>query len=365
MAVSVAPHDAPRGARSIDASEHELLLVRRGRRTGVHMIVAVHSTVLGPALGGCRLWRYPSLQAAIDDALGLSRAMTHKAAAARLPLGGGKAVIRLPEGVQAAGPFRQALLHDFADTVNLLGGMYITAEDVGTTAGDMSALARYCRHVVGRSARRGGSGDPGDFTAAGVQAAMRACCERCFGSPDLAGRSVSIVGLGHVGEPLARRLSRAGASLIVSDVDRAKMAIAAELGAAWLEPEEALRAGVDLLAPCALGGVLDETLAEELHCRIVCGSANNQLSSDEVADRLADRGILYAPDFIVNSGGLINVALELTAYDRELAFDRVRDIQGVLARILAHSEQASVTPLAAALTLASEWLATAADHDHQ
>jgi leucine dehydrogenase len=362
MAVSTT-RDAPRAA-SLEDSGHELLIVRHGRRTGIQTIVAVHSTALGPALGGCRLWRYPSLPAAIDDALRLSRAMTLKAAAAGLSLGGGKAVIRLPEGVEAAGPFRRELLHDFADTVNLLGGSYITAEDVGTTAEDMSTLARYSRHVVG-SAERGGSGDPGDFTAAGVQAAMRACCERCFGSPELAGRSVAIVGLGHVGAPLARRLRRDGASLIASDIDSAKMSIAAELGARWLEPEQALRADVDVLAPCALGGVLDDALVGELGCRIVCGSANNQLSSDRVAEHLAARGILYAPDFIVNSGGLINVALELTGYDRELAMHRVRDIQGVLARVLARAEQASVTPLDAAMAAARERLVGAADHDRR
>ena len=347
------------GARSVDGSEHELLIVRRGRRTGVHTIVAVHSTVLGPALGGCRMWRHPSLEDAIDDALRLSRAMTLKAAAAQLSLGGGKSVIWAPAGPAPAGAFREQLLHDFADTLNMLGGLYITAEDVGTTADDMSALAGDSPYVVGRPTQSGGGGDPGDFTAAGVVAAMRACCERRFGSSDLSGRSVSIVGLGHVGEPLARRLSRCGASLVLSDIDQARRSVAGELEACWLESQDALRADVDILAPCALGGVLDEAVTDELRCAVVCGAANNQLTSDEVADRLAARGILYAPDFIVNSGGLINVALELTGYDRELALDRADDIQSVLAGILARAEQAAVTPLAAALALASERLMAA------
>jgi leucine dehydrogenase len=342
-----------------DASGHELLLVRRGRRTGAHTIVAVHSTVLGPALGGCRMWRYADLQDAIDDALRLSGAMTLKAAAAHLPLGGGKAVIFPPDDLDIQGSARRSLLHDFADTVNLLRGMYITAEDVGTTAADMAVLSGYSKHVVGAPAQRGGSGDPGDFTAAGVQAAMRACVAHRFGSSDLGERSVSLVGLGHVGEPLARRLAKAGTSLVLSDIDEGKRDLAAELGAAWQPPERALRADVDLLAPCAMGGVIDDHIAGELRTEIVCGSANNQLATEDVADMLAARGILYAPDFIVNSGGLINVSLELTGYDRDVASRRVAEIEQVLDGILAHASAASITPLAAALELAESRIALA------
>jgi len=355
MAVpAVLEHDlAPR----LEAPEdHELLLVRRGPRTGVQMIVAVHSTVLGPALGGCRMWRYERLDDAIADARRLSSAMTLKAAAARLPLGGGKSVIRLPDGFDAAGPGRELLLRDFAEALEMLGGLYITAEDVGSSAADMAFLSRWSRFVVGSPT---GSGDPGDFTAAGVQAAMRACCAHRFGSSELAGRTVAIVGVGHVGAPLARRLAAAGASLVLSDVDHGRFALAEELGAEWLEPAQALRAEVDLLAPCALGGVLDDALVEQLGCGVVCGSANNQLARDELAERLAAREILYAPDFIVNSGGLINVSLELTGYDRELAAERVAGIEGVLDQVLLHAERASITPLAAAIELARERLAAA------
>jgi len=351
-----------REVRRQDGSGHELLLVRRGRRTGAHTIVAVHSTVLGPALGGCRMWRYADLQAAIDDALRLSAAMTLKAAAAQLPLGGGKAVIFPPDDLDIHGPERRSLLHDFADTVNLLRGMYITAEDVGTTAADMAVLSGYSKHVVGAPAQRGGSGDPGDFTAAGVQAAMRACVADRFGSSDLAQRSVALVGLGHVGEPLARRLAKAGATLVLSDIDEAKRALASELDAAWQPPERALRADVDVLAPCALGGVIDDHVAGELRARIVCGSANNQLAEEGVAEMLAARGVLYAPDFIVNSGGLINVSLELTGYDREVATRRVAEIESVLGAILDHARAAGTTPLAAALDLARSRIALASAH---
>jgi leucine dehydrogenase len=340
--------------------EHELLIVRRGPRSGAHTIVAVHSTVLGPALGGCRLWRYVNVQEAIDDALRLSRAMTLKAAAAGLSLGGGKAVVFPSEGWELTGPARIALLEDFAETVNMLDGRYITAEDVGTTAADMALLSELSPHVVGAPARQGGSGDPGEFTAAGVRAAMRACCARRFGAADLRGRSVAVVGLGHVGEPLARLLAHDGAELTVSDIDEERRAVARRLGARWAEPPEALRAEVDVLAPCAMGGVIDRRLASELRAKVVCGSANNQLADEELAEVLAARGVLYAPDFIVNSGGLINVALELSGYDRRLACRRTEAIEDVLERVFDRAERSSLTPLGAARELAQERIAAAA-----
>jgi leucine dehydrogenase len=357
MAVSPALHDARAPAERPDASEHEVLLVRRGPRTGAHTIVAVHSTVLGPSLGGCRLWRYESLADAVDDALRLSSAMTLKAAAARLGLGGGKSVIFPPLDLDLTGTSRARLLEDFAETVNMLDGRYIVAEDVGTTSADMDALARRSRFVVGAPTAHGGSGDPGDFTAIGVQAAMRACLWARFGSADLRGRSCAIVGVGHVGEPLARRLHAEGVGLVLSDLDERKRALADGLGAAWLAPRDALRADVDVLAPCALGGVIDAELADECSANIVCGSANNQLTDTRVADVLHARNVLYAPDFIVNSGGLINVSLELTGYDRDVALARVARIEDDLARILEHAERASITPLAAAEELAHAWLA--------
>ena len=251
------------------------------------------------------------------------------------------------------------MLRDFADTVNALDGRYITAEDVGTTSRDMAILAGFCRHVVGRPTAGGGAGDPGDFTAAGVEAAMRACSANVFGAPDLGARSVTIVGLGSVGASLARRLSRARATLCLSDIDPRKQALARELGARWLEPGEALAAEVDILAPCALGGMLDDEHVDALHCRVVCGAANNQLAHDGVADRLAARGILYAPDFIVNAGGLINVALELTGYDAGEAIRRCAEIEAVLTRVLDHAHDAGVTPLHAAGEIAQRWLSAA------
>jgi leucine dehydrogenase len=340
--------------------DHEVLLVRRGERSGIYTIVAVHSTVLGPSLGGCRIWHYPRLQDGIDDALRLSAAMTLKAAVAGLPLGGGKGVICLPPGLEPTWAVRHEMLRDFAETVNLLGGRYITAEDVGTTSRDMEVLAGFCDHVVGRPAELGGSGDPGEFTAVGVQAAMRACAEQLFGSPDLAGHSVAIVGLGSVGESLARNLARAGATLVLSDIDPRKVTLAGELGATWCEPAAALRADAEILAPCALGGAIDDDLVSRLRCRAICGSANNQLVHEGIADLLAARGILYAPDFVVNAGGLINVSLELGGYDRDQALRRAADIEAVIARILGHARQSGTTPLVAATELARGWLDAAA-----
>lgn len=357
------PGGPPAAVSGLNGMDHEQLLVRRGPRTGVYMVVAVHSTVLGPALGGCRIWSYATLQAAVDDALRLSRAMTLKAAAAGLRLGGGKGVIWMPAGLSPTWALRHEMLRDFADTVNELGGSYITAEDVGTTSRDMAVLASFCEHVVGRPREQGGSGDPGEYTAAGVEAAMRACLFREFGSPEPVSRSVAIVGLGSVGERLARRLARLHANLLLSDIDARKVTLARELGARWIEPAEALRAEVDVLAPCALGGMIDDDLAEQLRCRIVCGAANNQLATEGVADRLAARGILYAPDFIVNAGGLSNVALELTGYDATVAIRRAADIQHVLARVLGHADAVGVTPLQAATQLAYRWLEAAAPAD--
>jgi leucine dehydrogenase len=346
------PHTIP-VAPPAAAREHEELVVRCGARSGLYTIVAVHSTALGPSLGGCRMWQYPTTSDAADDALRLSRAMTLKAAAAGLSLGGGKGVICLPPGRGVPeGSARRDVLLDFADTVDALEGSYITAEDVGTSARDMVTIAERTAHVTGLPAVYGGSGDPSSFTAQGVEAAMRACCAAAFGEAELAGRTVAIVGCGHVGERLARRLAGAGAQLVLADVDERKQALAAELpNASWARPDEAALAEVDVLAPCALGGVLDEQTVPRMCARVVCGAANNQLAHDDLAADLAARDILYAPDFVVNAGGLVNVAAELEpgGYDPERTRGRVDAIEDVMAAILAEAAEDGTTPLAAAL----------------
>jgi leucine dehydrogenase len=343
------------------ALDHEELVIRRGRRTGVYTIVAVHSTVLGPSLGGCRFWRYADSAAGARDALRLSRAMTFKSAAAGLDLGGGKGVICAPPGDPPTGAERTRILEDFADTVNVLDGRYITAEDVGTSADDMATLADATRHVTGLSTDRGGSGDPSPFTALGVEQAMRACARHAFGSDDLGERSVAVVGLGHVGGALATRLANAGAKLSVADIDPRRKALAEAIGAEWLEPSAALRAEVDVLAPCALGGVLDQTTIPHLNTRIVCGAANNQLAHDGLAEDLAARGILYAPDFVANAGGIVNISVELAdgGYDAAAAETEVTTIGDTVKGLLEAADLNETTPLAEAYLLAARRLADA------
>jgi leucine dehydrogenase len=336
--------------------DHEDLAVERGERSDVLMAVAIHSTRLGPALGGARLWHYEREDEAIADALRLAEAMTYKAAVAGLNLGGGKGVICAPTAEPPTGELRRAILDDFGDLVESLGGRYITAEDVGTATEDMVEIATRTTHVTGMPAERGGTGDPSPFTALGVQAAMRAACRRAFGTSELAGRSVAVVGLGHVGARLARGLAAAGANLTLSDIDDEKRVIAGELGAEWLDPDEALVAARDVVAPCALGGAIHAGNAGALRCRVVCGAANNQLADESIADRLARSGIVYAPDFIVNAGGLINVYRELHGYDANRALDLVLRIERVMTDVFEHADEAGTTPLEAAHALAQRRL---------
>jgi leucine dehydrogenase len=333
--------------------DHEGLVIRRGRRSGVYTIVAVHSTRLGPALGGCRMWRYASSADGARDALRLARAMTFKAAAAQVPLGGGKGVICTAPGGPPSAALRRDMLLDFADTVNALDGSYVTAEDVGTSSADMLEIRRGTEHVAGLPESHGGSGDPSPVTALGVESAIRACCAHRFGSPDLEGRSVAVVGVGRVGAELARRLAAAGARVLLADIDEHKRALAEELpGTTWRDPNVALQAAVDVLAPCALGGVVNESNVGLLRCEIVCGSANNQLAHEGLAEDLRAAGILYAPDFVANAGGLINIAVEREGYDRERALQRVREIEDTMQELFEEAEAADTTPLAAAYRLA-------------
>jgi leucine dehydrogenase len=340
--------------------EHEELLVRRGPRSGLFTIAAVHSTVRGPALGGCRMWSYDDTRAAVRDALRLSRGMTYKSAVAGLQLGGGKGVIVLPDGTSPpAGRRRRDALLDFGETVEVLRGRYVTAEDVGTATRDMVTIAEATPNVTGLPRARGGSGDPSPYTALGVEAAILATCERAFASSSLKGRSAAVVGLGHVGLRLARLLARRGAKLAVSDIDAAKKDEATALGARWLAPGKAMTAPVDVLAPCALGAVLDHDSVPALQAQVVAGAANNQLASDDVGDLLQDRGILWAPDFVANAGGIINIAVELEpeGYDPARARRRVRAIGDTLREIYDRAAACDATPLSAAMALARSRLA--------
>jgi leucine dehydrogenase len=338
--------------------DHEELVVRRGERSGVHCIVAVHSTVLGPALGGLRLWCYPEVVDGARDALRLASGMTYKAAAAGLDLGGGKGVICAPpEGLR--GERRSAALLDFGELVESLNGRYITAEDVGIGPGDLVVIHERTSHLTGLPTEEGGTGDPSPFTAIGVEAAIRACARARFGSRDLRGRTISIIGLGHVGGALAKRLAEDGCRLLVSDIADERRLLAQQLGATWVDPREAMTSACDILAPCALGGAITASNVDALRCEVICGSANNQLAEESLAERLAERGVLFAPDFIANAGGLINVYREIAGYDGAQAVKLALGIEGTMRSILTAAESRGITPLAAAHELADERLAAA------
>jgi leucine dehydrogenase len=332
--------------------EHEELVIRRGRRSGLYTMVGVHSTARGPALGGCRMWSYADARLAIRDVMRLSRAMTYKAAVTDLPLGGGKGVIMLRAGDPPSPEQRHDALLDFGDLVASLGGRYITAEDVGTSAEDMAVIAERTEHVTGLDPARGGSGDPSPYTALGVVTAIKLCCQRVFGADALAERTIGVLGLGHVGGRVARRLAEEGARLVVADIDPAKRALADELGAAWEQPDALPFRELDVLSPCALGELLDHETVPRLRCRIVAGAANNQLADDSVAELLQRRGILWAPDFVANAGGLINVEVELEGYDPEKARQRLRRISDTLQQVFDEAEATGAGPLAAAMELA-------------
>jgi leucine dehydrogenase len=301
------------------------------------------------------MWTYADERAAIRDALRLSRAMTFKSAVAGLPLGGGKGVIALPAGTAPpTGEDRRNVLLDFGDTVEALDGAYITAEDVGTSEPDMRTISEVTGHVSGLAVGSGGSGDPSPWTAIGVEAAIRVACERVFGSTSLEGRSVAVVGVGHVGGPLAEALAAGGARLVLADIDGRRRDLADRLAAAWTDPRTALTAEVDVLAPCALGGVLDEETVPALRCRAIAGAANNQLAADEIGELLAARDILWVPDFVANAGGVVNIAVELEegGYDTARAETNVRAIADTVRTVLDHADANGTTPLAAAMEIA-------------
>jgi leucine dehydrogenase len=317
-----------------------------GPRSGLTMAVAVHRTVDGRSLGGCRMWTYASDDDAVADVEKLARSMTFKAAAAGLRLGGGKGVIALPAGASLVAGRRRDALQDFAELVDSFDGRYVTAQDVGISLEDIAYVGRFTRHVAGRAAW---AGDPSRYTAHGVEIAIRASLD----DAPLAGKRVVVIGLGHVGGELARRLARSGAQLALTDVNPDRRRLADELGATWIEPGTALTTAADVIAPCALGGILDEQTVAALDAPVVAGAANNQLAHDGVAELLHARGILWAPDFIANAGGLIAVSDELWGFDSARVERRIETIADTLSDVYARTRTST---LAAAKELAVERL---------
>jgi leucine dehydrogenase len=329
--------------------EHEEVRIRRGPRSGVPIVVAVHSTKLGQALGGCRLAAYPHWTDGLNDALRLSAAMTDKCAVAGLPNGGGKTVACLP----AADVVRRDVLHDVGDVIESFGGSYATGPDVGTGPEDMVTIAERTPHVFCRPSEAGGSGDSSGHTADGVLAALKAVCEAVFGSSDLAGRSFAVIGLGRVGGRLLRDLAAADAELVATDVDPGKREAAESLGAVWAEPSKALRAEVDVVVPAALGGILTPDTVPLLRCVAIAGPANNQLDDSGTAELLHARGILWAPDYVVSAGGVIYAtAVELHGESPQQATARVLGIGDTLGQILEDAATGGTTPASAARRLA-------------
>jgi leucine dehydrogenase len=308
------------------------------------------------------MWVYDATEDAVADALRLARAMTFKAAAAGLPLGGAKGVIMLPApDALARRGARTAVLRDFAETVEAVDGAYLTAEDVGVTTRDMQVVARGTRHVTGLPRSHHGSGDPSPWTAIGVELAMRVAVQRRLGASDLAGLRVVISGLGHVGARLATLCATAGAELVVADIDERKREIADRLGARWVTPEAALATPADVFSPCALGGVLSHATVAQLAAPVVVGAANNQLATDDIAGVLAARDVLWVPDFVANAAGIINIAVELRpeGYDLRQARADVHRIAGTVRLVLDEAQSRGVTPLQAAMDLARRRVAEA------
>lgn len=333
----------------MEAARLEALHLAEDPASGLKAVIAIHNTRFGPALGGCRYLAYPDEQSAIADAIRLAQGMSYKAALAGIDHGGGKAVIIRPAHVKS----RAALFEAFGRFIETLNGRYITAVDSGTSSADMDCIAQYTNHATSTFSE----GDPSPHTALGVFAGIRATAQARLGSDDLEGLRVAVQGLGNVGFALAEALHAAGAELLVSDLDAGRVQLAVEqLGAHPIASEALLSTPCDILAPCGLGGVLNAQTVAHLRCAAVAGAANNQLVSAEIADHLESRGILYAPDYVLNAGGLIYVALrhrgeEITAITAHLA-----QISRRLTEIYAHAQAEKRSPARVADHLAERLL---------
>mgnify|MGYP006271819097 CR=1 FL=1 len=333
-----------------DFDGHEQVVFSQNQADGLRSIIAIHDTRLGPALGGCRIWRYDSEAEALADVLRLSRGMSYKAALADLPLGGGKSVVLADSRTQKTRTMMRAL----GRAVDRLGGRYIVAEDVGATVDDMDAVAEETAHVAGRSTD---VGDPSPWTAEGVFRALGAAVRHRL-DRGLDGLHVTVTGLGHVGRGLCDRLAAAGARLTVADIrPEAAEAVAAAHGAEVAGAEEIHRLAADVFAPCALGGSLNATTIPELGAGIVCGAANNQLARPEDGERLRARGILYCPDYLVNAGGLISVSRPKTGMTDAEADAKLSRIAETLVEVLRAAEAEGLPPGTAADRLAEARMA--------
>ena len=323
---------------------------------GLDGFIAIHSTALGPGAGGCRLWSYPDMRQALGDAMRLAEGMSYKNALADLPFGGAKAVLRRPEGEFD----RVALFRAFGRAVEQLGGLYVTAEDVGTSVADMQEVARASRHVAGLPSAEGrAGGDPSPWTARGVFESMQVAAEFALGR-GLAGLTVAVQGTGNVGADLCRRLADAGADLVIADPSPARRdRLKAVLGARVADVSEIAAVDADIFAPCALGGALDRESVGVMKAKLVCGAANNQLATPDVAALLLERGIAYAPDYVVNAGGIINVSAEYLGEDEGDVEARVAAIAPRVGALLERAAREGRSPALVADEMAEEVIASA------
>src|SRR3989449_7585251 len=339
--------------KDMECDGHERVVFCRDDSVGLRAIIAIHSTVLGPALGGVRMWPYASSKEALRDVLRLAQAMTYTAAVSGRALGGGKAVI-------IGDPRRkktEGLLRAFGRAVEGLNGRYLTAEDVGMTVADMEIVRKETKHVTGTSEKKGGSGDPSYPTAKGVFYAIETCLKEVYGDPSVRNRTVAIQGVGKAGYQLGERLATAGARLIIADTDPQRAMLARRVFEAWrVEPDEILQAECDVLSPCALGGVLNRKTIPKLRCRAIAGAANNQLEDPSDAKRPEERGSPYAPGYVVNAGGVMNILVGLQAgrqgYDPAKAERLVSQIPTTLHAIFSKARAEGLTTAQAADALA-------------
>ncbi len=329
--------------------DHEQLLFCNDNSTGLKAIIAVHNTVLGPALGGTRMWMYSNEQEALTDVLRLSRGMTYKNSISGLNLGGGKAVIIGDSHTMKS----EALFRRFGKFVNSLAGKYITAEDVGVSPIDMTWVNMETPHVVGLP---GKSGDPSPVTAHGVYVGMKACAKQQFGSDSLAGKKVAVQGVGHVGEYLVRSLTKEGAQVFISDIYEPTLKrVAQETGATVVGLDEIYDIDMDIYAPCALGATVNDDTLSRLKCSIIAGAANNQLKQEDIHGRLVmEKGIIYAPDFALNAGGVINCYSEVKGLSAEWAMSKAEEIYATIGNIVRRSADESIPTYRIANKMAEE-----------
>lgn len=333
--------------------DHEQIIYCHSKETGLKAIIAIHNTALGPALGGTRMWNYATEEEALVDVLRLSKGMTYKAAAAGLNLGGGKAVIIGDPKTHKT----EELFRSFGTYVNSLGGQYITAEDVGTTVKDMEYVFMETPFVTGIPASFGGSGDPSPYTAHGTLMAIKASVKEKLGLDSLTGLRIAVQGLGNVGFNLVNFLAEENAKISVADIDQEKVkAVCERFGATALPPDEIVTAECDVLSPCALGAVINDQTITKLKCKVVAGGANNQLAESRHGEALRELGILYAPDYVANAGGLMNVFVELEGYSSERAFDKTKQVYDSLMQIFKIAKEQNIATNLAADRLAEHRL---------